>query len=101
MLFSAIALSAIALPLSGQADHPAYVAHIEHDHGGHGTVLLDQDERLLSKTFEFSAVTVEMTTTAIEPATSGEFSAHRTSFAHLGRDPPDESRPRAPPTLTS
>jgi hypothetical protein len=96
-----VALSVTGPPLSDHADHPADVAHVEHDHGGHGTVLLDQDERLLSKTFELSAVTAEMDLPLSEPATSGESSAHGPSFSHRGRDPPDESRPRAPPILTS
>jgi hypothetical protein len=96
-----VALSVTGLALSHDADHRADVAHVEHDHGGHGTVLLDQDERLLSKTVELAAVTAVMTLPLSELATSSETSADGPSIAHPGRDPPDESRPRAPPILIS
>ncbi len=96
-----VALSVAGLPLSHDADHRADVAHVEHDHGGHGTALLDQGERLLSKTFDFSAVSAAMTLPLSERATSSESSTHRPTFARPGRDPPHESRPRAPPILNS
>ncbi len=96
-----VALSVTGIPLSHDADHGVDVAHVEHDHGGHGTVLLEQDEQLLSKAFDFSAVTTPMILPLSEPATSITSFAHGPSFDHPGRDPPDESRPRAPPILIS
>jgi len=101
VMCSVVALSATGLPLPHDADHGVDVAHVEHDHGGHGTALLEQDEQLLSKTFDFAAVTTPMILPLSEPATSNTSYAHGPSCDHPGRDPPDESRPRAPPILTS
>jgi hypothetical protein len=95
-----VAVSVTGLPLSHDTDHCADVAHLEHDHGGHGTVLLEQDEQLLSKTLSFSALTTVIALPIIQPATIIEPPAHRRSLEHPGRDPPAETRPRAPPILT-
>jgi len=94
-------VSVTGLPHAHDSDHGTEVAHIEHGHGGHGTMLLEQDEQLLSKTFDFSAVATPVALPFSEPAVIVESSAHGSSFAHPGRDPPEESRPRAPPILTS
>ena len=96
-----VAVSVTGLPLSHDADHCAEVAHLEHDHGGHGTVLLEQDEQLLSKTLSFSALTAVIALPFGEPATIIEPPTHGQSLEHPGRDPPAEARPRAPPILTS
>ncbi len=101
VLCGVVAISVTGLPLSHHADHGDDVAHIEHGHGGHGTVLLEQDERLLSKTFDFSAVDAPIALPFSEPTTTIESSGRGSSFAHPGRDPPAESRPRAPPILIS
>lgn len=98
---SMVALSVAGVPVSHDADHSGDVAHVEHDHGGHGTVLIHQDERLLSKTISFSALTAPMVLPLIGPAANIEVFTHSPSFAHPGRDPPEESQPRAPPILIS
>jgi hypothetical protein len=92
-----VALFATGLPLSYDADHQCDSAHIEHDHGGHGTVLLEYDEQLLSKTLSFTAVDGPQTMPWTEAVANGEHPRHRRSFTHNGRDPPRDSRPRAPP----
>jgi hypothetical protein len=94
-----VALSVTGLPLSHHADHDGEVAHIEHGHGGHGAVLLEQDEQLLSKAFGFAAATTSITAPLREPAVIVESAAHGSLFAHPGRDPPADGRPRAPPIL--
>jgi len=100
----AVAVSAIGLPHTHDVDHRADVAHVEHDHGGHGTVLLDQNSQLLSKTFSLSCFTVltgPMSAPSIEPVITVEPFNLSQSLAHPGRDPPGENRPRAPPFLSS
>jgi hypothetical protein len=101
ILCGVVAFSVTGLPLSHHADHDGEVAHVEHGHGGHGTVLLEQDERLLSKTFDFHAVITPIALPFTEPAAIVESPVLGSSFAHPGRDPPEESRPRAPPILIS
>ena len=91
------ALFATGLPLSHDADHTSDAAHIEHDHGGHGMVLLDQDEQLLTKSLSFSAVAGPITMPWTEAAASVENPNQGRSFTHKGRDPPKDRRSRAPP----
>lgn len=100
-LCGVVALSVTGLPLSHHADHGGEVAHIEHGHGGHGAVLLEQDEQLLTKAFGFSVVNTPIVEPLSEPAMIVASSAHGSSFAHPGRDPPEKNRPRAPPILIS
>ena len=94
-----VALFATGLPLSHNADHASEAAHIEHDHGGHGMVLLDHDEQLSSKTVSFSAVAGPITMPWTEAAASVENPTLGRSFTHKGRDPPKDARSRAPPIL--
>ena len=96
-----VALFATGLPMSYDADHQSDSAHIEHDHGGHGTVLLEQDEQLLTKSNSFSAVALPNLLPWTEAAATVENPPQGRSFQHKGRDPPRESRPRAPPITTS
>jgi hypothetical protein len=92
-----VALFATGLPLSYDADHQSDSAHVEHDHGGHGTALLEYDEQLLSKTLSFTAVDGPQTMPWTEAVANGEHPRHGRSFTHNGRDPPRDSRSRAPP----
>ena len=101
LMCGVLALSVTGIPHLHDADHPADVAHVERGHGGHGAVLPDQDERLPSKTLDFSAATAAVTPALTEPVTTGESFGRFSNFTHPGRDPPEESRPRAPPILIS
>ncbi len=92
-----VALVATSPPLSFHADHRSDAAHMEHDHGGHGTVLIDQDEQLLSKTGSFVAPLEATVLPWTDSPLSIERSAQTGAFVHGGRDPPENSRPRAPP----
>jgi hypothetical protein len=92
-----IAFSVTGLPMPGRADHGAEVAHVEHDHGGHGVVLLEQDERLLSRSLDLPACTTVRTPSLSVSATGTRSFAYGQSFVHPGRDPPPATRPRAPP----
>ena len=96
-----IALVATGLPLSHDADHRSDAAHLEHDHGGHGTVLVEQDVQLLGKPFSFAAVPGAVTARWTEALAVVEPRVHARTHAHRGRDPPAESRPRAPPSNIS
>ena len=101
MVGGLVALSLTGLPLPHHADHDAEVAHVEHGHGGHGTLLLQQDERLLTKTVDVSAPAAATPAFLSSPVVARVSPTHGPSLPHPGRDPPGNSRPRAPPALTS
>jgi len=96
-----VALVATGLPVSHRADHQSDMAHLEHDHGGHGTVVLEQDEQLLTKLFSFSAVRGAIAAMWTEAGPSIEQAVQIGSHRYHGRDPPLESKPRAPPSIIS
>ena len=100
-LCALIALYATGLPLSHDADHQSDAAHVEHDHGGHGSFLLEQEEQLLSKTVGFSAI-IEMIQLPWAEATANAVRLpQERSFDNSGLDPPNDTRPRAPPITVS
>lgn len=45
-LAAATLVAAAPVPAHGHADHPDDVVHVEHDHGGHGTLLERDDARI-------------------------------------------------------
>ena len=101
ILCGLVALFATGLPLSHAADHQSASTHMEHDHGGHGVVLLEYDEQLLSKTLDLSAAAVPVLPRLSEAEAVFECPFQERPFPHKGRDPPKVCRPRAPPILLS
>jgi hypothetical protein len=97
LLGSVMVASTTGLPLHHEADHEGDVAHVERHHGGHGAELVEQDGQLLSKTFNLSATAALQALSFGEPLPGIEAFLPSQSPAHHGRDPPRESRPRAPP----
>jgi hypothetical protein len=93
-----VAASVTGLPMSHAADHGSEAAHVEHDHGGHGTTLLEQDEQLLSKSFSFTALSSMPAPPIGDPVTVAVTPIHSRRLEHPGRDPPEQARPRAPPS---
>ncbi len=96
-LLGLVALVATGLPLSYDVDHGSDIAHMEHDHGGHGTVLIEQNAQLQSKSAGHALAPTPAETPWAEASASNEPIVQARFNLHRGRDPPSEIRPRAPP----
>ncbi|NIP58937.1 MAG: hypothetical protein GWM92_11495 [Gemmatimonadetes bacterium] len=96
LLLAAITLvAAVPVPAHHHADHPDEAVHLEHDHGGHGG-LLEQEEARVPAPYGPPA----LQTVAVEiPEGEAAFRSRPAPddfLVPLGRPPPPDL-PRAPP----
>ena len=97
ILFAVVSTGA---PFARVADHNGDPLHVDTNHGGHGHVLAQQDERIQS---QYEDLVLQLPVAAVDwepPALGACWPTVNRLISHLGRDPPARIRTRAPPFLT-
>ena len=94
-----LVLATASAPFSKPADHDDGTAHVEEGHGGHGHTVAEQGEQVRSEFAQF-VVGPPSTSSVWDVALARTISMIRTGYlTHLSRDPPLNTKPRAPPLI--